>query len=425
MKRILSIFLSVAVIVASFCFADIDAYAKTVKNGKLSASVSTSMSVGQNASITTKYNKKKVTKGVTFKTSNKKIATVSKKGVVKAVKNGNVTITVKYKKKSAKLKISVKKPVTKKMVKVGSKTVKLDANGGIILGSFKTKNGYVTDLPVAYKKGYEITGWYSGNTEYYYGSKISKNVTLVAKYRKLKAEDYRSIVDLDYLKNNYVNAYYDELQDIMVDSNKPWEDNSAVKQYYLDKMLDKGYCPTTYFNPKAYIQIVKSKYGIELSSYKEALEFYLGCGIPNGDKATLKCIHDGGSFDDSFSEVEYDYYPNVYERYETGEYAMYCGECGKYFYGPTKHDDWDIHMFYICNVLNQEGSGWSWAYDTYDIFYKKEDHEHTDTVRRTYCQNEGKKVEEKLISSDYTPYRTDAPMSYPPDGPVWWYIDKF
>lgn len=62
-------------------------------------------------------------------------------------------------------------------------------------------------------------------------------------------------------------------------------------------------------------------------------------------------------------------------------YAMYCGECGKYFYGPTKHDDWNIHMFYICNVLGLPGSGWAWAWDTYDTFYKKEDHEHTDTMR--------------------------------------------
>ena len=65
-------------------------------------------------------------------------------------------------------------------------------------------------------------------------------------------------------------------------------------------------------------------------------------------------------------------------------YAMYCGECGKYFYGPTKHDDWNIHMFYICNVLGLPGSGWAWAWDTYDTFYKKEDHEHTDTMQR-FC----------------------------------------
>ena len=63
--------------------------------------------------------------------------------------------------------------------------------------------------------------------------------------------------------------------------------------------------------------------------------------------------------------------------------------------------------------------------DTYDTFYKKEDHEHTDTMQRSYCQNKGKQVSQKLLESKYTPYRTDVPMSYPPTGPVWWYIDKF
>ena len=171
----------------------------------------------------------------------------------------------------------------------------------------------------------------------------------------------------------------------------------------------------------------KTKYGIKLSSYKEALDFYLGCGRNNNDKATYKCIHNGGKFDDTFTDIEYDYYPNVYERYVPmgDNYAMYCGECGKYFYGPTKHDDWDIHMFYICNVLGLPGSGWAWAWDTYDTFYKKEDHEHTDTMQRSYCQNKGKQVSQKLLESKYTPYRTDVPMSYPPTGPVWWYIDKF
>lgn len=46
-------------------------------------------------------------------------------------------------------------------------------------------------------------------------------------------------------------------------------------------------------------------------------------------------------------------------------------------------------------------------------------------MQRSYCQNKGKQVSQKLLESKYTPYRTDVPMSYPPTGPVWWYIDKF
>lgn len=234
------------------------------------------------------------------------------------------------------------------------------------------------------------------------------------------------MVDLDYIKI-YNNAYYDEYQVVMVDSGKGWENNKEVKKYFLKNSVPKGYCPNSYFNPKAYMQIVKSKYGIELSSYSEALDFYLSCGKNNNDSTTLKCIHEGGAYDDTFSEVEYEYYQDKYEVYEPGgeNYSMLCGECGKYFYGPTKHDDWAFHMFYICNVLGLPGSGWAPCYDQYRIFYKKEDHEHTDTLRRTYCQNQGKKKKEELLKQEYTPYRTDVAMSYPPTGPVLWYVDKF
>ena len=85
------------------------------------------------------------------------------------------------------------------------------------------------------------------------------------------------MVDLDYIKI-YNNAYYDEYQVVMVDSGKGWKNNKEVKKYFLKNSIPKGYCPNSYFNPKAYMQIVKSKYGIELSSYSEALDFYLSCG---------------------------------------------------------------------------------------------------------------------------------------------------
>ena len=45
---------------------------------------------------------------VTYSTSNKRIATVSAKGVITAKKKGTVTITVKVGRKSAKVKIKVK-----------------------------------------------------------------------------------------------------------------------------------------------------------------------------------------------------------------------------------------------------------------------------------------------------------------------------
>ena len=45
---------------------------------------------------------------VTFKTKNKKVATVNKKGKIKAKKKGKATITVKCGKKTKKVKVTVK-----------------------------------------------------------------------------------------------------------------------------------------------------------------------------------------------------------------------------------------------------------------------------------------------------------------------------
>jgi uncharacterized protein YjdB len=45
---------------------------------------------------------------ITFKSNNKKIATVTAKGVVKGIRKGTTTITVKSGKKSVKVKVTVK-----------------------------------------------------------------------------------------------------------------------------------------------------------------------------------------------------------------------------------------------------------------------------------------------------------------------------
>jgi len=70
--------------------------------------------VGQNLTLKLKNNKKKVT----WKTSKKAVATVSKKGVVKAKKVGKATITAKAGGKTYKCKITVKKatPVAPKAI---------------------------------------------------------------------------------------------------------------------------------------------------------------------------------------------------------------------------------------------------------------------------------------------------------------------
>ena len=92
------------------------------KRGKIRTIKVTSvkkLTVGKSSRIKVKVTPKKVAAKVTFKSSNKAIATVNRKGVVKAKRPGRVTITVKAKSKNTKIKrikirVIPKKTSTKK-----------------------------------------------------------------------------------------------------------------------------------------------------------------------------------------------------------------------------------------------------------------------------------------------------------------------
>ena len=92
------------------------------KRGKIRTIKVTSvkkLTVGKSSRIKVKVTPKKVAAKVTYKSSNKAIATVNRKGVVKAKRPGRVTITVKAKSKNTKIKrikirVIPKKTSTKK-----------------------------------------------------------------------------------------------------------------------------------------------------------------------------------------------------------------------------------------------------------------------------------------------------------------------
>lgn len=138
-----------------------DTYAATKKPTKITLNA-TSATIGVGAKTTIKV--KKVTpssasKAVTYKSSNKKIATVSKKGVVTGKKAGTATITVtstKAKKVTAKFKVTVKKltgvtasgSVSNTVVVAKSKTLKLtpaptpaELTGGTVSYKIVKKSG--------------------------------------------------------------------------------------------------------------------------------------------------------------------------------------------------------------------------------------------------------------------------------------------
>ena len=105
--------------------------------------------VGKNATI--KVTKTKVTGKVTFKSSNKKVATVNSKGVITGKKAGKAVITVKVGKYTKKLTVKVKKPsfkLVKSSVKLkkGKKTTIRVKAAPVSKVTYKTSNKKVATV---------------------------------------------------------------------------------------------------------------------------------------------------------------------------------------------------------------------------------------------------------------------------------------
>ena len=129
--------------------------------------------VGKKATI--KVTKTKVTGKVTFKSSNKKVATVNSKGVITGKKAGKAVITVKVGKYTKKLTVKVKKPsfkLVKSSVKLkkGKKTTIRVKAAPVSKVTYKTSNKKVATVNskgvvTAKKKGTaKITVKCNGNT---------------------------------------------------------------------------------------------------------------------------------------------------------------------------------------------------------------------------------------------------------------------
>ena len=161
-KSILAIVFAVIFVFTSMAGTLLPEQASAVgKRGKIRSVRVTSvkkLTTGKTSKIKVKVNPKKVAAKVTFKTSNKSIATVSRKGVVRAKRPGRVTITVKVKSKNTKIKkikinvIPKKKASTKKKKKSASKnttakkdtTKKDNTSGGNNDGDYDDGNGEET-----------------------------------------------------------------------------------------------------------------------------------------------------------------------------------------------------------------------------------------------------------------------------------------
>ena len=199
--------------------------------------------VGQNLTLKLKNNKKKIT----WKTSKKAVATVSKKGVVKAKKVGKATITAKAGGKTYKCKITVKKatpaaPKATPLTQLGKNPYvhKFTSYIGDIDVNGETKSLYVViPVTVTASVGYYSTGTklgdYVGNAKYAISVMGRVNTPTQAYYYDDVAdkEVYVAIpADKQEAVNEAVNNYLDKEKKYDLRINFRKDDYSETHYYY-------------------------------------------------------------------------------------------------------------------------------------------------------------------------------------------------
>ncbi len=115
-------------------------------------------------------------KGLTYSSSNKKVATVNSKGVIKGIKAGTVTITAKAKdgsRKAVKLTVKVKNPPISDNTKLTSKQLKSESTLKRICKKF---NDYFKSCGAVVEPKLKGTHqWYVENTSTYLDKEVSIN----------------------------------------------------------------------------------------------------------------------------------------------------------------------------------------------------------------------------------------------------------
>ncbi len=169
-KATVSVLLALLIAVSTATFVSAAPAAKPVVKAS-----QTVVSMGKTTQLKATYGKKNVTTSVSWKSSNTKIATVNKKGVVSTKGCGIIYITAKYKgATSSKVKITVTSTkLDKTSVKLaGSKTYKLTAkyNKKNVNPTYKSSDKFIASVDkngkiTALKKGTAtITASYKGST---------------------------------------------------------------------------------------------------------------------------------------------------------------------------------------------------------------------------------------------------------------------
>ena len=261
------------------------------KRGKIRSVSVTSvkkLTAGKTSKIKVKVNPKKVAAKVTFKTSNKSIATVSRKGVVRAKRPGRVTITVKVKSKNKKIKrikikvIPKKKASTKKKKKSTLKnttakkdtTKKDNTSGGNTNKDYDNENGEETPsyetaldkktsadevLNISYS---DMTGrTIAGDWCYYLPTNFTKAKTIVlpeGNYRIYNDDDVK--VNRTYVFNGqsaiYSGVKASSNQEVV--NNLNYDQKGTENSLYSPHIVGNGTAEVTLRNGKKIIVVVKN-----------------------------------------------------------------------------------------------------------------------------------------------------------------------
>ena len=171
LKRIMSVFLSM-VLVVSFTLSGFgSSEVNAAKKAKLSKTKVT-ITVGGKVKLKVKNVPKKAK--ITYKTNKKKVAKVTKKGIIKGLKKGKavITVTIKYKKNKKNIKKILKCKVTVKAKKkssgTNSKTNKTEQQKQETTESGNTGKNQPSDSTKKYDAGeYSITKIHSGEGTFY------------------------------------------------------------------------------------------------------------------------------------------------------------------------------------------------------------------------------------------------------------------
>lgn len=256
LKKITSIVLVLVMVVTVITVNPTDTNAKvTIQSGK-----KITLTIGKKEKIYVKQ------KGATFKTSNKKVATVSKKGVVKAVAPGKCTVTITVGNSKAKSKITVNLArvslLSAKLASVNSakltwKKVK-GAKGYYVYCSTKKNSGYKKVATVKNTRA-TIKKLALGKT-YYFKVKAYNKKKVSAQYSKVMSVKTYKLVWSDEFNGtslNMDNWSYEtgatgwgnqEYQDYTAGKNVKFENGSLVIIPRMEVTKDTNGNKSTYYS---------------------------------------------------------------------------------------------------------------------------------------------------------------------------------